>query len=125
MIRNGHEQEAIATIGEQAESRRVASADRNLENALAGVAVQSVTQQMARELGLQGKAQGVVVVGLEPDSKADLAGLAEGDVIREMNRQPVQSVQDFEKVVSGLKKDQDVLLLINRRGSPLFITVKA
>jgi serine protease Do len=125
VIRNGHEQEVITTIGEQAETRRVASADRNLENAMAGVAVQSVTRQIARELGLQGKAQGVVVVGVEPDTRADLAGLAQGDVIREMNRQPVKSVKDYEKIVSSLKKDQDVLMLITRSGSSLFITVKA
>jgi serine protease Do len=125
VIRNGHEQEVNTTIGEQSETRRVASADRNLENAMAGVAAQSVTQQMARELGLQGKAQGVVVVGVEPDSRAELAGLAQGDVIREMNRQPVKSVKDYEKIVSSLKKDQDVLMLITRSGSSLFLTVKA
>ena len=125
VIRNGHEQEVITTIGEQAETRQAARADRNLENAMAGVAVQSVTQQMARELGLQGKAQGVVVVGVEPDTRADLAGLAQGDVIREMNRQPVKSLKDYEKIVSSLKKDQDVLMLITRSGSSLFLTVKA
>ena len=87
--------------------------------------VQSLDLQAARELGLHGKVQGIVVVNVEPDSLADRAGLAQGDVIKEIDRQPIKSVKDYEKIVSNLKKDESVLLLINRRGTALFITVKA
>jgi serine protease Do len=125
VIRNGHEQEITVTVGEQSERARVAGADPVLENALAGVEVQNLDRQMARELGLSGKTHGVVVVGVEPASLADRAGMAQGDVIREINRQPVRSVKDYEKIASGLKKDEPALLLINRRGASLFITVKA
>ena len=125
IIRDGREQEVTVTIGEQAETVKVASADFSTENALAGLEVQSLDLQAARELGLHGKVQGVVVVNVEPDSLADRAGLAQGDVIKEINRQPIKSVRDYEKIVSNLKKDESVLLLINRRGTALFITVKA
>ncbi len=125
LIRDGHEQEVTVTIGEQAETVKVASADSSMENALAGVEVQGLDLQTARELGLHGKTQGVVVVNVEPDSQADRAGLAQGDVIKEINRQPIKSVRDYEKIASNLRKDESALLLINRRGSSLFITVKA
>ncbi|HZC68774.1 MAG TPA: DegQ family serine endoprotease [Nitrospirales bacterium] len=125
VIRDGREQEVTVTIGEQSETVKVASADSSMQNALAGVEVQSLDLQTARELGLHGKVQGVVVVNVEPDSLADRAGLAQGDVIKEINRQPIKSVRDFERVVSSLKKDESVLLLISRRGTALFITVKA
>jgi len=125
VIRDGREQEVAVTIGEQSETAKVASADSSMENVLAGVEVQSLDLQTARELGLRGKAQGVVVVNVEPDSLADRAGLAQGDVIKEINRQPIKSVRDYEKIVSNLKKDESALLLINRRGTSLFITVKA
>jgi len=125
VIRDGREQEVAVTIGEQSETAKVASADSSMENVLAGVEVQSLDLQTARELGLRGKAQGVVVVNVEPDSLADRAGLAQGDVIKEINRQPIKSVRDYEKIVSNLKKDESALLLINRRGTALFITVKA
>ena len=124
VMRNGREQEITVTVGEQSERARVASADSSMENALTGLEVQSLDLQMARELGLHGKATGVVVVNVEPDSLADRAGVAQGDVIREINRQPVKSVKDYEKVASSLKKDESALLLINRRGASLFITVK-
>ena len=125
VIRDGREQEVTVIIGEQAETAKVASADSSMENALAGVEVQSLDLQTARELGLHGKTQGVVVVNVEPDSQADQAGLAQGDVIKEINRQPIKSVRDYERVASNLKKDESALLLINRRGTTLFITVKA
>ena len=124
-IRDGLEQEVTVTVGEQAETAKVARADSSMENVLAGVEVQSLDLQTARELGLRGKAQGVAVVNVEPDSLADRAGLAQGDVIKEINRQLIKSVRDYEKIVSTLKKDESALLLINRRGSSLFITVKA
>jgi serine protease Do len=125
VIRNGHEQELTATVGEQTEPKQVARAESGTESALAGVEVQNVNPQMARELGLQDTAQGVVVVNVEPESQADRVGLTQGDVIKEINRHPVKSVKDYEQIVSALKKDQDALLLINRRGSSLFMTVTA
>ena len=125
IIRDGREQELTVTIGEQSETAKMASADAPMEHALAGVEVQNLDRQIARELGLNGKVQGVVVVNVEPDSQADRAGLAQGDVIREINRQPVKFVKDYEKIAGSLKKDESALLLINRRGTSLFITVKA
>ena len=125
IIRDGHEQELTVTIGEQSEAAKVASTDPSMENALAGMEVQNLDRQIVRELGLSGKVQGVVVIDLEPDSQAERAGLAPGDVIQQINRHPVKSVKDYEKIAAGLKKDQQALLLINRRGAALFITVKA
>ena len=69
-------------------------------------------------------ARAVYVAGVEPDSGADRAGLMPGDVIREINRKPVKSVQDYEKAASSLKKGENVLMLINRRGASLFLSAK-
>jgi serine protease Do len=125
VVRDGRDLELTVTVGEQSERVRVAGADPSMENALAGLEVQGLNQQMARELGISGKVHGVVVVGVEPGSLAERAGVAQGDVIREINRQPVKSVKDYEKVASSLKKDELALLLINRRGASLFVTIKA
>ena len=125
IIRNGKEMALALTLGEQPGSTVVARVEQgHADHALAGVEVQALDRQTAKELGLTGRAQGVVVTNVESDSHAERAGLQRGDVIREMNRRPVHSVQDYETIGAALKKNQPALLLIERRGSPLFLTVK-
>ncbi|HSN03821.1 MAG TPA: DegQ family serine endoprotease [Nitrospira sp.] len=125
VIRDGREKDLTVTIAEQPDTTRIAKADQTeADYAFAGVAVQDLDRETAKELGLKGKTQGVVVTSVEPDSGAEKAGLMPGDVIREINRQPVKSVKEFEKVSSAVKKGENVLILINRRGSSLFLTAK-
>ena len=125
VIRDGHEKQLAVTIGELPEPVKLAMADGDAgKQALAGVTVQDLDGQTAKELGLNGKVQGVVVTGVEPDSGAEQAGLQRGDVIKEINRQPVKSVKDFEKLASDVKKGERLLMLINRRGASLFLSAK-
>jgi periplasmic serine protease, Do/DeqQ family len=126
VLRDGHEKELTVKIGEQPDTIKMAKADTSAEEsvALAGIEVQAIDKKTARELGLSEKARGVVVTNIDPESPASDSGLREGDVIQEINRQEIKSVKDYEKIASGLKKDQAALLLINRRGASLFLTVK-
>ena len=125
IIRDGREKNLTVTIGEQPETTQIAKTESgSTDHAFVGVTVQELDRDTARELGLKGKQQGVVVTAVEPDSGADKAGLQPGDVIREVNRQPVKSVKDFEKASAHLKKGENVLILINRRGNALFLSAK-
>ena len=125
VIRDGHEKDLTVTIGEQLDTTKVAKAEAGeADYAFAGVAVQDLDRETAKELGIKGKTQGVVVTGVEPESGAEKAGLMTGDVIREINRQPVKSVKEFEKASSAIKKGDHVLILINRHGNALFLTAK-
>jgi serine protease Do len=124
LIRDGKELELPVIVAEQAEATRIARGGEGAtEHALAGVEVLPLDREAARELGVGVKTHGVVVTAGDPDSGAERAGLRQGDVIREINRQPVRSVKDFERISSSLKKDQTVLLLIDRRGAALFLSV--
>ncbi len=60
---------------------------------------------------------------MNPDGRAAAAGIQPGDIIEEVNRQPVKSVEDLR---SALKKATEgpTLLLINREGSDIFVTVR-
>ncbi len=125
VMRDGHEKEMTVTIGELPENPQVAKADiGSSDQGLAGLAVQELDRETAQELGLKGKPQGVVVTSVEPDSEAERAGLMPGDVIREINRKPVVSMKDYDRVASDLKKGQNVLVLINRRGASLYLSAK-
>ena len=126
VVRDGRARDLTVRIGEQPELEKVAKKVESGEHdyALAGLSVEDLDRDTARELGLKGKTQGVVVTKVEPDSGAEKAGLMPGDVIREVNRQPVKSVKEFEKVSSDLKKGDSILMLVNRRGGSLFLSAK-
>ncbi|OQW38300.1 MAG: hypothetical protein A4C66_02830 [Nitrospira sp. HN-bin3] len=124
VIRDGHERELTVRVGEQSDDSKVAKVQHeDSDAALSGLVVEELGQDRARQLGFQGT-QGVVVTRVDPDSGAERAGLSAGDVIQEMNRRPIKSVKDFEKVSADLKKGASALILINRRGNSLFVSVK-
>ncbi len=124
VIRDDHEKDVTVTIGEQPPISQMARAERATENALVGVEIRNLDLRAMRELGLKAKTVGVVVTGVELDSAADRAGVVPGDVIQEINKQPVRTVKDYERVVTHLKKGEPVVLLINRHGAGLFLSVK-
>ena len=54
---------------------------------------------------------------VKPGSFADTAGLSRGDVILEINKQPVNSEDDYTRISSTLKSGQDVVFLVRQRGA--------
>ena len=112
IIRDGAEKTVPVKLDEAEVSKRSAS---NREP-------QSV-DKTALGIGLERGPKGLVITQVNPDSRAADAGLQEGDIIQEVNRQPVQSVEDLRAAVRRTS-DRPVLLLINREGRDLFVTVK-
>jgi Do/DeqQ family serine protease len=126
MIRDGREQQVNVKLGEltaeSAKSERSggsanAPGDRHL-----GVSVEPLTSDLAEQLGLRKGTQGVVVRDLEPDGPAARAGVQPGDVITSVNRQPVRSTSDITAALKA-SSARPILLLINRGGQNLFLTV--
>ena len=75
---------------------------------------------LTRRLGLPLASQGAVVVDVLPDSTAETAGLQVGDVIQEVNRQPVQSVRDFACAVEHVEP-HPLVLFISRNRTTLYL----
>ncbi len=124
VVRDGHEREVTVKVGAQPDESKIAKVQRGgSDEVLSGLVVEELDQDRAKQLGFHG-AQGVVVTRVDPESEAERSGLAAGDVIQEMNRQPIKSVRDFEKASADLKKGANVLILVNRRGNALFLSVK-
>jgi serine protease Do len=125
IVRDGAEQSLHTTIVAHPMGQQVASAQQlDTETRLAGLTVEDLTPRMTKQLGVDGRVTGVVVTGIRAGSQAEKAGLVQGDVIREVNHEPVQSSQDFRQAVKALPNEQPILLFINRQGTPLFLTVK-
>ena len=86
-----------------------------------GVTVQPVTPEIARQLDLK-DATGVVVTRVDPSGVASEAGVQRGDVIVEVDRKPVKSIDDFEKAIASAGKKQ-VLMRIQRGGTAIFVAM--
>ena len=98
-------------------------AGMSTKRTIIGVSVAPLTPELASRYKLPRDAKGVVVQDVDPDGRAADAGIRAGDVIEEVNRQAVQNVDDLR---AALRKNADrpVLLLVNRQGSGLFVTVR-
>ena len=79
-----------------------------------GISGQNVTQELSGETGIP---RGVLVTSVEPDSPAMLAGIKEYDVVIRVNEMPVYRVQEYQKIVDGLKPEQEVTVLAMRKGA--------
>jgi serine protease Do len=120
VMRNGSEHEMTVKLAEMPiETAKVNSQDENGNKALDGVEVSSLNPQIAEQLNLPPSTTGVVVSGVDPSSKMADSGLQEGDVIQEVNHQPVKNLSDFQSAVR--KAGDSPLLLVNRGGRTLFI----
>jgi Do/DeqQ family serine protease len=113
-----------AQVSREARSRSAASSE---DKAALGVAVSPLSPEMASRAGLGRDAHGVVVRDIDPDGRAADAGIQQGDIILEVNRQPVQSVDDLRSAVRRAA-EKPTLLLVRRAGGDdgrdLFVTVK-
>jgi Do/DeqQ family serine protease len=125
--RDGAERELTATLSEMDPKAVAAGAARGgsspTGSALSGVSVESLTSETARRWNLPQSARGVVITDVDPDSGAADAGLQRGDVIEEVNRQPVASPGEFEAALKKAGK-QSVLLRARRGDHASFIVVK-
>ena len=124
VLRNGAEKSISVKVGTrpgEAVSKLAPSLDSNPSGKL-GVSVQDLNPQVARQLGLPSNASGVVITQVQPDSPAAEAGIMRGDVVQEVNRQPVKSSADFRDAVSQTSKS--VLLLIHRDDKTIYTVVE-
>jgi serine protease Do len=120
VLRDKKEVVLNVAVGELKDQEVVASAPEKGEM---GLTVQRLTPQMAESLGLE-KAEGVVVTSVEPGSAAEDAGIRRGDVILEVDRRAVRSVEDYKKAMAGARKGRGVLFLVRRGESTLFLALK-
>jgi serine protease Do len=86
-----------------------------------GITVIDITDEQ-RE-ALDNVKNGVLVQDVESGSGAD-AGILSGDVILRIQNNVIRNVADFDKIVKNLPVGKSVAVLIQRRGSPVFLALK-
>jgi len=131
-LRGGQKEQTTVTIGSRSKlfGSRLGLEDEGAEQAepqesKLGVSVDNVTADMAQQLGITA-GKGVIVTDVKPGSFADDVGLSRGDVILEVNKQPVNTEADFNRIVATYKSGQDVVFLVRparsgRNGGTAFL----
>ncbi len=89
-----------------------------------GLGIADLTPELARELGVEPGASGVVVTEVQPGSAAAEAGLRRGDVILEANRRAVANHQEFREAVRAAA-GEPLLALISRDGRTFYAVLTA
>jgi len=146
LIRNGQRMSVVAVVGERpASADQLGDADDDSDGDgdqggapgaqpavpatrdSIGLALQTLTPEIARQLGIPAATRGVVVSGIDPSSDAAAQGLQRGDVILSINQTGVATAAQAAAAVDTARKAgrQSVLLLVQRGArQPTYVGVK-
>ena len=86
-----------------------------------GLKLKELEPEMARHLGYSEDEKGVVVIQVESGSKGELAGIQQGDVIKEINRRPVSTPKEVKKQMEKVKSGDTVQMLLKRANAGLLV----
>jgi serine protease Do len=122
IFRDGVEQHVRATIGElQSQEAKVEPSAKPAEGRW-GLALREMGSGMARQHGVKND-QGVLVADVRDGSSADRAGVQHGDLILEVNGQPVHKIQEVKEALDKVKNGDSALLLVHRGEGSLFVAM--
>jgi serine protease Do len=126
--RNGQRQTTTAIIDDLRLEDDGGRADNSSSDHAAvsgfGLTLGNMTPDVARQLQIPPSTQGALVEDVEPFTPAASSGLRPGDVIVQVNRNPVQSAQDATRIFRQVKPGDSAFLLLNRQGAQVFVSVR-
>ncbi|MCP9451233.1 MAG: Do family serine endopeptidase [Nitrospira sp.] len=134
ILRDGKEQTIIIKVAERPSDEVLARREpappkepgtmiKPPDNVLASLRVQALDNALMSQLNIPANVTGVVITSVEPGGQAEAAGLQRGDVIQEVNRETIKTIEDYQKAAAKIGKEDLAVLLINRRGNNLFVAL--
>ncbi len=121
-VRDGHPSQTQVALGElpDEDARPTGEASQGK----LGMALQTLTPDVADSLGLGGGTKGAVITDVLSGSAAEQAGLHPGDVIVEIDRRPVSSADDAVSALRGQSRGGGHLLRVRSGNGTRFVTIK-
>ncbi len=122
VVRDGQQRELSAVLGESPTGPRPAGVELGdgEPGGRYGLTLAPLEPRAARSLNLE--RGGVVVEDIDPDGVAAAAGLAEGDVIIEVDRKAVRTPDEVRQALAA-RRDRPALLLVRRAETQLFLAL--
>ena len=113
VLRDGAEKKFAIELGKRPETMTTAESPEIQKKNPLGIAVSNLTPEIIQQFQLQDET-GVMVVGVEPDSKGEEAGVLPGDLIKEINHRGVENVDQYLKELGKFKEGETISLYILR-----------
>jgi serine protease Do len=121
VLRDGHQKDLDVKVGKRPLTMAAAADQQQPETkGQYGFEVTELTPEIVQRYNIEETA-GVIVIGVEPNSKAQAAGIQQGDLIIEINRKNVASVKDFKNLIDQYKKGDGINLLVKRMNGGLMV----
>ena len=124
LIREGKKISLTLTTAQKPKEIARSEIREGKEEKLLGIKVSSINAELREKYGIGEDEQGVVIIDVEKGSPADKVGLSSGDVIKEVNREVIGSLDDFEKAMEKVNPGDIVLLKVRHGRWTMFITVR-
>ncbi|MBN1479735.1 DegQ family serine endoprotease [candidate division KSB1 bacterium] len=123
--RDGREKTITLKLGERPTGGDIVSEeDEDVENLL-GIEVDALTRENMRQFQVDYTGEeGVIIINVERESAAAKEGIRPGDLIKSINKEPVKSVSDFNRVVKDIEPNSVVLFRIKRGDSGYFAAIR-
>jgi serine protease Do len=114
ILRDGKEKTLDVQLAKRQDSEPIAKQDNRNEKSELGLQVKELNPESARQLGFAEDEKGVLVVDVQPGGKAEQAGIRQGDLVKEVNRKPVRTVDGLTREVEKAKDGKAMQLLVKR-----------
>ena len=119
-IRDGKEMTFRVTVAERKDN--VAVTAEKSEKGHFGISAQEITPEIARQLGI--KSEGVIITDIQEGSPADEVGMQPQDIIVQVNRVKVSSMNDYNREISKAVQKKSVTLLVKRGRASFFVALR-
>lgn len=123
VIRDGKRHVLSVSLTERRDNAVVASIPPSRSDLKLGIDVQDLTPELAEKFKLK-DTKGVLISKVDQGSIAHAEGLREGDLIKEVNRSEVNSVNEFATAVSRTKHGDTILLRVLRENRAFYVVLK-
>ena len=122
VLREGKEKTLTAQIAKRKDSVMTAK-EESENNEELGIQAAEITPEAARRYGFSADEKGVLVLAVKPGSKAEAAGLQAGDLVKEVNRVSIKTVEDLRaELKKGKSADSDQILV--KRPNAGYVIIK-
>ena len=122
VFRNGKKKTMTVEIAKRKDTKLSVKQNKKMHEDELGVRVADITGEIARRFNIT-ESGGVIVIGVDPKSKASEAGIMVGDIIKEINHTAITAEKDYKKMILNIKSGETIQMFIRRMNSG-FIVLK-